>query len=176
MVTDEERLVAAIHTHPDDEKAWLAYSDWLDTRGDLRGQFLRALVEYDSLAEQLRLRSENTEDFDLAWWSDPPAEVITLRERIQELAPRIDLFWLVKLHRGWMDGCTASIEDCPTFSRHCWNDTESHSGFSPSMERWCGRCLKYVWYAFSVADLDHQIWPRVDQEIWPKHPEVWHSE
>jgi uncharacterized protein (TIGR02996 family) len=48
-VTPEEHLIAAIIANPHDDTARLVYSDWLEERGDARGEYLRVEVELSRL-------------------------------------------------------------------------------------------------------------------------------
>jgi uncharacterized protein (TIGR02996 family) len=40
-MNDEAAFLAAIHTAPEDDNLRLVYADWLEERGDLRGEYLR---------------------------------------------------------------------------------------------------------------------------------------
>jgi uncharacterized protein (TIGR02996 family) len=50
-MTDEAAFLRAIQAAPADDAHWLVYADWLDERGDPRGQFLRDEVQ---VAERFR--------------------------------------------------------------------------------------------------------------------------
>jgi uncharacterized protein (TIGR02996 family) len=45
MTPDEEAFLRAICEHPDDDLPRLIYADWLDERGDPRGEFTRVQIE-----------------------------------------------------------------------------------------------------------------------------------
>lgn len=47
MATDEERFLQAIEAHPDDDESRLVYADWLEERGDPRGEFIRVQCEME---------------------------------------------------------------------------------------------------------------------------------
>src|SRR5947209_7796813 len=49
MTTTEDALVRAIFDDPGDTIARAAYADWLQERGDLRGEFLRLLLDLEGL-------------------------------------------------------------------------------------------------------------------------------
>ena len=48
---DDEILIQAIEDDPGDDGPRLAYADWLEERGDVRGEFIRAQCE---LAKMVR--------------------------------------------------------------------------------------------------------------------------
>ncbi|MFO0810388.1 MAG: TIGR02996 domain-containing protein [Gemmataceae bacterium] len=47
MTRDDEAFLAAILAHPDDDLPRLVYADWLDDRGDPRGEFIRLEIELE---------------------------------------------------------------------------------------------------------------------------------
>src|SRR5438105_4767447 len=47
---EEQGFLKAIQANPDDDLSRLVYADWLDERGDLRGEFLRLQLALRSLA------------------------------------------------------------------------------------------------------------------------------
>jgi uncharacterized protein (TIGR02996 family) len=71
----DEAFLQAIIENPDDESLRLIYADWLEERGDLRGEFLR--VEC-----LLRGLPENGPEYRL------------LHQRLTELGGRVDVRWL----------------------------------------------------------------------------------
>jgi uncharacterized protein (TIGR02996 family) len=80
-MTDEDAFVQALLAAPGDTSLRLVYADWLEERGDPRGEYLRLLVLIDtsSTAEQLT------------------DEVI---ERFRHLEKQINLHWLGLVNRG----------------------------------------------------------------------------
>lgn len=71
---DDAALVAAVCAAWDDELTRLVYADWLDERGDPRGEFLRV---------ECRLHAAAADDPD----------ALALRERLAELARAVDVRW-----------------------------------------------------------------------------------
>jgi uncharacterized protein (TIGR02996 family) len=47
--TDEEKLLSAIQSHPEDAATRLIYADWLEEHGDPRAEFLRLEIEQERL-------------------------------------------------------------------------------------------------------------------------------
>src|SRR5205823_4203795 len=66
---------------PDDDATRLVYADWLEERGDVRGEFLRTEVALRELTTRHRLRGE-------------------LTARLEALLPRIDREWLARVERS----------------------------------------------------------------------------
>jgi uncharacterized protein (TIGR02996 family) len=80
-MTEEDTLIRAVLAFRGDVCPRLIYADWLEERGDPRGEYLRLLTVLDGLAEA----AEDTED---------------LRGRLRELESRIDLRWIALMRRG----------------------------------------------------------------------------
>jgi uncharacterized protein (TIGR02996 family) len=74
-VREDESLFAALRAHPEDETLRLVYADWLEERGDLRGEWLRTQVALDRLTAEGR-------------WD------ATLADRRRQLGTVIDPVWL----------------------------------------------------------------------------------
>src|SRR5437764_6172383 len=47
---DDDAFLRAILAHPDDDLPRLVYADWLDERGDPKGEFIRLQCELERLA------------------------------------------------------------------------------------------------------------------------------
>ena len=45
-MTEDDAFIRILHDNHDNELPWLVYADWLDERGDPRGAYLRAEVDY----------------------------------------------------------------------------------------------------------------------------------
>jgi uncharacterized protein (TIGR02996 family) len=63
-MNDEAGFLNAIRDNPDDDTARLVYADWLEERGDIRGEYLR--LEYQLSQIPLRL-AQLREQIDPAW-------------------------------------------------------------------------------------------------------------
>jgi uncharacterized protein (TIGR02996 family) len=77
----ESALIRAVLADPGTALPRQIYADWLDERGDRRGEYLRLVC-----------------DLDMCRCSDDEAE--NARERIRELQATIDPFWLAQMNRG----------------------------------------------------------------------------
>jgi uncharacterized protein (TIGR02996 family) len=79
-MNEEEGFLAAILAEPGDRVALLVYADWLDERGDPRGEYLRLLAEP---------------------WTDP--------ERMVGLAFTFDWYWVSVVRDRVGAGCPVRI-------------------------------------------------------------------
>jgi uncharacterized protein (TIGR02996 family) len=73
-MNEEESILRSIQAHPADAAVRLVYADWLEERGDLRGEFIRIQEEMNTLpvysdryAELKRRRNELIEQVDAGW-------------------------------------------------------------------------------------------------------------
>jgi uncharacterized protein (TIGR02996 family) len=78
---DEDAFLRAILASPHDDAPRLIYADWLEERGDPRGEYIRLLCALDGLPGD-------------------DARAVEMRERLQALEARIDLSWRALLSRG----------------------------------------------------------------------------
>src|SRR5579859_229572 len=76
----DDSFIEACLADPDDTALRLVYADWLEERGDLRGEFLRAAVALAGLPAQDK-RS------------------VALVARLEQLRPAIDSGWLALFDR-----------------------------------------------------------------------------
>jgi uncharacterized protein (TIGR02996 family) len=81
---NEESFLRGLLDNSEDDELRLVYSDWLDERDDVRGEFLRLAVA---------LRKAKAED---------PA-LPRLRKRIQELRSAVPAEWLVQAFRAYAE-------------------------------------------------------------------------
>jgi uncharacterized protein (TIGR02996 family) len=78
-MTQEEAFLQAIIESPDDDSLRLIYADWLEERGNPRGEFIRAQCQLANLPE-----------------GDPRRPELQARE--QELLAKYSLVWIQQLH------------------------------------------------------------------------------
>jgi uncharacterized protein (TIGR02996 family) len=78
---DEEAFIAAILAAPRDDAVRLVYADWLDERGDPRGEYLRLLGA-------------------AAGWPEPAADRDPVIDRLQRLGAGLDPDWKSAVQRG----------------------------------------------------------------------------
>jgi uncharacterized protein (TIGR02996 family) len=79
-MTDDRAFVNTLLARPTDSTARLVYADWLDERGDVRGEYLRLSVEMSRHASKSRRHA-------------------VLSERLAALRPGIDPEWLASVSR-----------------------------------------------------------------------------
>jgi len=82
MTTEEEAFLQAVINRPDDDLPRLVYADWLDERGDPRGEFIRVQVDLSRGAVEERHGA-------------------TLGERERDLLFRHRSAWLGRLSGNW---------------------------------------------------------------------------
>jgi uncharacterized protein (TIGR02996 family) len=51
-MSNDEGFLRAIQKNPEDDAFRLVYADWLEERGDLRGEYLRLACKLDDLVLQ----------------------------------------------------------------------------------------------------------------------------
>ncbi|HJZ90199.1 MAG TPA: TIGR02996 domain-containing protein [Gemmataceae bacterium] len=91
-MTDDEAFLRAILAAPRDEAPRLAFADWLDERGDPRGAYLRAEVNWarSQSADDMNAVRAAATGLDLVWSarvSRPPAGVCCDRVRFRKHEP-----------------------------------------------------------------------------------------
>jgi uncharacterized protein (TIGR02996 family) len=91
-MTDDEAFIRAIVDNPGDDAPRLIYADWLDERGDPRGEYLRAEVEWakDRSAQSMDLPRKTNASIDSVWLarvSRPPLGVCCDHIRLQSEHP-----------------------------------------------------------------------------------------
>jgi uncharacterized protein (TIGR02996 family) len=79
-MTDDAAFVNAILARPDDDSVRLVYADWLDERGDARGEFLRLSLE-------------------LARHTSKSKKYAVVSERLAAIRPQIDPEWVASVGR-----------------------------------------------------------------------------
>lgn len=71
-MAEEENLLESIRAHPEDSIRRLAYADWLEERGDVRGEYLRLVEESARIQSRLRVLRPQLEPEWLEAVSPPP--------------------------------------------------------------------------------------------------------
>ena len=124
----EEVFVRAILFDPADEEPRLIYADWLEERGDARGEFLRLDV---ALAKMSR---------------EDPAYTETFGRRTQAAAA-VDLDWIARIATAPIGHCPKPLQFaflCPKKWEQLRADDADHS------IRFCSECQKTVHYCDSL--------------------------
>lgn len=99
-MSDEEAFIRAIVSAPGDDAPRLIYADWLDERGDPRGEYVRAEVDWARPWRDGKRPARDSRlldlaiDFDAIWiarLSRPPLGICLDRLRIRNSGPPITL-------------------------------------------------------------------------------------
>ncbi len=144
-MTEEVAFVAAILAAPRDDTMRLVFADWLEERGDPRGEFLRVAVRLEELLEQ--------------YTSDEPRaklqrvrEIGRLQARFRELRQVIPLDWLLRFRRGWIEHCNLVGRGvrCP----RRWELLQETA--DPAVRR-CGHCTRSVRFCWSVPETERAL-------------------
>lgn len=130
---DEAGFVRAVLANPDDATTRLVYADWLDERGDARGEFLRLHAELAGLPP----------DGERAFWA---------RGRLDELRRGIDGDWLVVFDRPPVENCGMK------FKFRCPREWDKLRPTENCRVRFCETCRKSVYYCRTVKEAqDHTL-------------------
>src|SRR5262249_10513083 len=97
-MAEEDALLSAVLASPRDDAPRLVFADWLEERGDPRGEVLRILLPLQALTEK---EAPSEKKARLA----SVRELGALRQRFRELRPLIPLDWALRLTRGWISQC-----------------------------------------------------------------------
>ncbi|MCI0460370.1 MAG: TIGR02996 domain-containing protein [Gemmataceae bacterium] len=122
---DEQALLNAVLTAPEDDQLRQVYADWLEEQGDPRGEFLRLDASLPVLSRRKRYAA---------------------RDRLRELYAVINEDWLALICRAEIDRCPPSHSHPPCPKR--WGRLERTE--DPFI-RTCGSCGKQVFYCDTLA-------------------------
>jgi uncharacterized protein (TIGR02996 family) len=149
-MSEHKSFVRAILENPHDPQLRLIFADWLEERGDARGDFLRLEVELKGMARE-------------------DERYPALAARLEELRQLIGPKWLAVLD-------TPPIENCPPtnagtidlerelrmaelrFKFKCPKHWENLSPTGNSLIRFCGQCQRNVYYCSSVDEARQHAW------------------
>ena len=134
-MNDEAAFLAAILADPDDDAPRLVFADWLDERGDCRGEWLRLTVRRDELVRGAAAGA--TIAARALAWATVRGEVRRITRRLQQLAARVPEAWALRLHRGFIENCRYPEETCPRF----WHRLPESDRAD---QRTCDRCQRQV--------------------------------
>jgi uncharacterized protein (TIGR02996 family) len=123
---DETLFLKALRDNPHDGNLRQVYADWLEERGDPRGELLRIESKLAGL---------------------PPKGVPArqLRRRLQELRAAVDPAWLARIDNTAIEGCVRFDFECPKR----W---EQLRRTGDPFTRFCPVCEKKVHYCTSVEE------------------------
>src|SRR5262249_34751659 len=93
-MNDDRAFIRAIQSSPNDPTLRLVYADWLEERGDPRGDFLRLEAELAA--------------------STDAKHFLAGQKRLQELRQRLDRGWLAEMSKSKIELCELEFEfECP---------------------------------------------------------------
>src|SRR5262245_33612921 len=131
-MTDDRAFINAIIANPDDNDLRLVYADWLEERGDPRGEFLRL--------EAAAARSTEASDF------------LAKHGRLQELRQLIDRGWLAQMGRSKIELCQVE------FAFQCPKKWENLQITDKPPVRFCDACRQNVYYCHSIEEAQRHAW------------------
>lgn len=152
----ESAFIQAILAAPDDDIVRLVFADWLEERGDSRGEFLRIATQLD--------REEQK-----AWPADSRArlrrvrELGGLRSRLRDLQQRIDPEWIIRFHRGSIQHCNMIFDGAlffPDDDKHCpgcWHHLKESD--RPKTRR-CDACSREVRFCWTMEEVHEALMER----------------
>jgi uncharacterized protein (TIGR02996 family) len=126
-VVEEDRFLQAILADPEDAGIRMVYADWLEERGDPRGEYLRLESALSALPPDDERRGG-------------------LETRLQDLRASIDPDWLVILSRSKIDFCDRF------FRFRCPKQWERLQLTADPRVRFCRACRKSVYYCQGLAE------------------------
>jgi uncharacterized protein (TIGR02996 family) len=144
-MNEEAAFVAEILATPRDDAPRLAFVDWLEGRGDPRGECLRVLLRLEALSEKEAPPGMKAK---LAW----VREIAMLRQRLRELRERVPLAWALRLTRGWIEHC-----NMVGFGVKCPRRWELMPETDEPEVRRCGHCSRDVWFCWSASDVHEAL-------------------
>jgi uncharacterized protein (TIGR02996 family) len=124
--TSDEAFIRAIAADPENDAPRLIYADWLEERGDARGEYLRLECYLATLAQD-----------------DPQFDQVVVRFR--ELHGQIDSEWRAAVARS-------KVERCRLFEFRCPKRWDKLRRTADSTVRCCTACRKQVFYCDSVLE------------------------
>jgi uncharacterized protein (TIGR02996 family) len=140
---EEAAFTAAILAAPRDDAPRLVFADWLDERGDPRGEWLRVTARLQQLL-----------------WNDSPSdaraklrrvrEASRLRRRLRELRATVPEAWALRVQQGYIEHCNVPDANCP---REWLRLPES----GQADRRRCTGCRRFVRYCRSAAEVHEAL-------------------
>jgi uncharacterized protein (TIGR02996 family) len=141
-MNEEDGFVAAILADPRDDTPRLVFADWLEERGDPRGEFLRISLRLEALfkedpPEEMRAKVRRVR------------EIAKLQKRLRELREIVPLDWALKLFRGSIECCGYELDD----GTDCPGRWEALPETDDPTVRRCSSCIRTVWFCWSTAEV-----------------------
>jgi uncharacterized protein (TIGR02996 family) len=144
-MTEERAFLLAILERPADDAPKLIYADWLEERGDPRGEFLRGVVK--SRHERVRELDGQSADVSRAIRQQVPA-------RLRELAATFDPSWLAVVGDPEIEGCarSAGSDWSLRFEFVCDRTWADMKPTGDNNVRHCEACSENVYFCDNLAD------------------------
>ena len=135
MSDQETQLLHEMIRHPDDPEPRLIYADWLEERGDQRGEYLRLQTAFATKEE-----------------SDP--ERRRSKQRLKALREQIDTAWLMAVETADIENCPASETASETveIKYACPKKWSQLQSTDDETVRFCDECNRHVYHCESVAE------------------------
>lgn len=142
----ETALLESIRANPDDQLVWQAYADWLQERGDPRGEYLLFQSEFLQLERRHNWGAETKERLRHA------RRLGYVLSRLRRLRAKIPLSWIIQVHRGHIQNCLAHFS--PASGRRCpnsWARLKETPGALTALVRTCKECGRLVQYCETIS-------------------------
>src|SRR6516225_4375149 len=123
-VHEDDPFIRAILADPENDAHRLIYADWLEERGDARGEYLRLECHLATLSQD-----------------DPQLDPLLIQFR--ELHSQIDPAWRAAVARS-------KVERCRLFAFRCPKRWDKLRPTKDSAVRVCTACRKEVFYCESI--------------------------
>jgi uncharacterized protein (TIGR02996 family) len=124
---DEMGFLRELLDKPGDTTTRLVYADWLDERGDVRGEFLRLELRLNELPEHDERRP----------W---------ILDRLRELRQEIDPKWLARLDQTDVENCQLR------FAYQCPQRWEKLKRTTSPAVRFCDSCQENVYHCTTIEE------------------------
>jgi uncharacterized protein (TIGR02996 family) len=129
-MNEHQAFLSAIHADPEDETTRLVYADWLEERGDPRGEYLR-------LDCALQRMSPEDEHF---------SAMVTRFRRLRE---EIDTGWARAVARSPVENCKFR------FAFRCPKQWDKLTATENEAVRFCATCRSKVFYCDTIDEARH---------------------
>ena len=149
---EDTGFINALVASPNDIALRLVYADWLDDRGDPRGEYLRLALELDHLEGQGSPQEQRAK-------LQYVRSIGRCKTRLSGLLSQIPPDWLGKLHRGRIEACrmTFVFEDEDPSPKSCPGWWQQLSQSAVPSARSCEICSREVRLCRSVREVEQAI-------------------